>query len=204
MKFGRLLARAEQLGFDTVATGHHARVVETVRGRFIARGADAAKDQSYVLYMLGPHELARTLLPVGELTKPEVRARAAALGLRTADKRESMDVCFITRGGRSSFLGARIPRRPGTIVDADGAFVAAHPGSRERRRPLLHRAVDTASRVDQEKPGRSPRRELPSEHVFVEAACARAIVGMNREVRNVIGHLEIRIRRRVLGELALR
>ena len=63
-----------------------------------------------MLYMLGPDELARTLLPVGELTKAEVRDRARDLGLRTADKRESMDVCFITRGGREAFLGARIAR----------------------------------------------------------------------------------------------
>ncbi len=128
MKFGRVLARARQLGFDEIATGHHARVVDTQHGRAIARGADRAKDQSYVLYMLGPDELARTRLPIGEMTKAEVRDRAHALGLRTAAKRESMDVCFITRGGRQAFLGDRIERRPGTIVDVAGAVVGAHDG----------------------------------------------------------------------------
>src|SRR5258705_11503349 len=102
MKWGRAFERAQQLGFDFVATGHHARVVATADGPALARGHDPAKDQSYVLYMLGPEQLARTLLPVGELTKAQVRDRAHALGLRTADKRESMDVCFITRKGREA------------------------------------------------------------------------------------------------------
>ena len=128
MKFGRVIDRAEQLGFDEVATGHHARVVSTPHGRAIARGVDPAKDQSYVLYMLGPNEIARTRLPIGEMTKAEVRERAHALGLRTASKKESMDVCFITRGGRTAFLGDRIGRRPGVIVDTDGAEVGAHDG----------------------------------------------------------------------------
>jgi tRNA-uridine 2-sulfurtransferase len=78
--------------------------------------------------MLDARELAHTLFPVGELTKAEVRERARALGLRTADKRESMDVCFITRGGREAFLGARIPRREGTIVDERGLVVGTHDG----------------------------------------------------------------------------
>jgi tRNA-specific 2-thiouridylase len=128
MKFGRVLERARQLDYDVVATGHHARVVTTADGPALARGADPAKDQSYVLYMLGGRELAHVLFPVGELTKAEVRERARGLALRTADKRESMDVCFITRGGREAFLGARIPRREGTIVDEHGLVVGAHDG----------------------------------------------------------------------------
>ena len=129
LKFDRFLARAAQLGFDAVATGHHARVT-SVGGRFrLRRGADAAKDQSYVLGMLGQAQLGRVLLPVGELTKAEVRARAAALGLRTAAKPDSQDVCFITStGGREAFLGPRIPLRPGRLVDAHtGAEVGAVP-----------------------------------------------------------------------------
>jgi tRNA-specific 2-thiouridylase len=128
MKFGRVFERARQLDYDFVATGHHARVVATPDGPALARGADAAKDQSYVLYMLGRDELVHALFPVGGLTKAEVRAQAHALGLRTADKRESMDVCFITRRGREAFLGARIPRREGTIVDEDGLVVGTHDG----------------------------------------------------------------------------
>ncbi len=98
IKFGRLLERADALGFDYLATGHHARVaLDGHDGYRLRRGVDVAKDQSYVLYMLGQRELARTLLPVGELTKVAVREHASRLGLRTAQKPESMDVCFITR-----------------------------------------------------------------------------------------------------------
>ena len=129
IKFGRLLARAEALGFDALATGHHARVVTGADGTHrLLRGVDAAKDQSYVLYMLGARELARTMLPVGDLTKAQVRDHAARLGLRTATKAESMDVCFITRGGRESFLAARTELRPGPVVDTNGARVGEHAG----------------------------------------------------------------------------
>ena len=121
LKFSRLSERADVLGFDAIATGHHARIVEVDGHRYIARGADAAKDQSYVVHMLPQRELARTVFPVGHLTKPEVRARATALGLRTASKPDSQDVCFITHtGGRTQFLGDRIPFRAGTVVDRDG------------------------------------------------------------------------------------
>jgi tRNA-uridine 2-sulfurtransferase len=125
LKFDRLLRRAEAVGFDAVATGHHARVVTRLDGTFrLARGADPAKDQSYVLYVLGQRELARTLLPVGAMTKDAVRAEAAALGLRTADKPDSQDVCFVTStAGRAGFLGSRIPLRPGRVVDDTGAEV---------------------------------------------------------------------------------
>jgi len=127
IKFGRLLERADALGFTHVATGHHARVTRSDRGTFeLRRGADAAKDQSYVLYMLGQRELARILFPVGELTKADVRAHATHLGLRTAAKPESMEVCFIARGGRESFLTARVPARAGAILDTDGATVGRH------------------------------------------------------------------------------
>ncbi len=125
LKFAAVLDRARALGFDAVATGHHARVVERRDGtRAVARGADAAKDQSYVLHVLGQDELARTLLPLGHLTKPEVRALAAELGLRTASKPDSQDVCFITRReGRAAFLGERIELTPGRVVDRTGTDV---------------------------------------------------------------------------------
>lgn len=122
LKFDRLLRRAEQLGFDAVATGHHARVARSATGRWtLERGADAAKDQSYVVHMLDQHALARTLFPVGHIDKAEVRRLAAERGLRTAAKPDSQDVCFITHdGGRTAFLGARIPFRSGRVVGTDG------------------------------------------------------------------------------------
>ena len=124
LKFDRLLHRAHALGFEALATGHHARVEHRDGAWRLRRGIDAAKDQSYVLHMLGQDILARTLLPVGHLTKARVRKRATALGLRTAAKPDSQDVCFITSvGGRRSFLGERLSLTPGRVVDAEGVDV---------------------------------------------------------------------------------
>ena len=127
LKFDRLSERADLLGFDAVATGHHARVVQRDGAWFVARGEDPAKDQSYVVHMLPQRELARTLFPIGHMTKTQVRAKATALGLRTAAKPDSQDVCFITDGGgRVAFLGSRIPFRSARVVDAvDGSELGA-------------------------------------------------------------------------------
>ena len=126
LKFDKLLVRARALGFDAIATGHHARIVDRADGtRRVARGADHAKDQSYVLYMLGQDQLRDTLLPVGTTTKDAVRAMAAELALPTAVKPDSQDVCFITSStGRAGFLQSRVPFTPGRVVDrATGAEV---------------------------------------------------------------------------------
>ncbi len=124
IKFSRLMRRADALGFDLVATGHHARIVRGTGGFRLARGVDEAKDQSYVLHMLDAPVLARLLLPVGETTKDEVRREAEARRLVTARKPDSQDVCFITASaGRRKFLGERIPMRPGRLVDAAGQQV---------------------------------------------------------------------------------
>jgi tRNA-specific 2-thiouridylase len=108
-----LLARARALGFDALATGHYARVED---GR-LYRGADAAKDQSYVR------------LPLGRLTKPEVRATAARLGLRTAAKPESYDVCFVPDGDTAGWLERRFGPRPGQVVDTAGRVLGHHRGA---------------------------------------------------------------------------
>lgn len=123
LKFDRLSERADLLGFDAIATGHHARVVQRDGAWFVGRGHDPAKDQSYVVHMLPQRELARTLFPIGHMTKAQVRERATALGLRTAAKPDSQDVCFITDGGgRVAFLGNRIPFRRAQVIDAvDGS-----------------------------------------------------------------------------------
>jgi tRNA-specific 2-thiouridylase len=120
-----LLARARALGFDALATGHYARV----EGGRLYRGADAAKDQSYVLYMLGPAELEHLRLPLGGLTKPEVRATAARLGLRTAAKPESYDVCFVPDGDTAGWLERRFGPRPGQVVDTAGRVLGHHRGA---------------------------------------------------------------------------
>ena len=119
LKFDRLFDRARSLGFDAVATGHHARRITTEEGRHrLIRGADPLKDQSYVLAMLGQDQLARSLFPVGTLTKAQVREEAIRLGLRTAMKPDSQDVCFIRSDeGRQGFLGDRLPLHDGRLVD---------------------------------------------------------------------------------------
>ncbi|MFZ0250743.1 MAG: tRNA 2-thiouridine(34) synthase MnmA, partial [Acidimicrobiales bacterium] len=128
MKFDRLLHRADRLGFHRLATGHHARVAaappshDTLSTSWqLRRGADPLKDQSYVLSMLGQDALARVVFPVGDMTKDEVRAHAHRLGLRTADKPDSQDVCFIgSAEGREGFLSRRVELHPAEVVDGDG------------------------------------------------------------------------------------
>jgi tRNA-uridine 2-sulfurtransferase len=129
LKFDRLIGRASQLGFDAVATGHYARIVLGSDGRWsLRRGLDPAKDQSYVLHMLGQDQLRQVRLPVGALTKDEVRRIASDLGLRTAAKPDSQDVCFISRaGGRQDFLGKRIELHSANIVDDAGAVIGSVP-----------------------------------------------------------------------------
>jgi tRNA-uridine 2-sulfurtransferase len=125
VKVAGLLRRATALGFDALVTGHYARV----EGGALYRAADRAKDQSYVLYMLGPPELARLRLPLGGLTKPEVRAIAAAKGLRTAAKPESYDVCFVPDRDTAGWLERRLGRRPGQVVDRAGRVLGRHEGA---------------------------------------------------------------------------
>jgi tRNA-specific 2-thiouridylase len=120
IKFDRLLHRSGRLGFERLATGHHARVTNG-RTHALRRGVDTAKDQSYVLSMLGQDELSRVLFPVGEMTKDEVRLHAGRLGLRTALKPDSQDVCFIgSVEGRQGFLEQRMAMHPGEVIDAEG------------------------------------------------------------------------------------
>ena len=117
VKFDVLAQRAQQLGFDRLATGHHVRSAD----QRLLRGADLSKDQSYVLYMLGAQDLAWFDFPVGTLTKAQVRSHAQQLGLRTADKPDSQDVCFITAAqGRQDFLAQHMPLHAGTLVSTTG------------------------------------------------------------------------------------
>lgn len=128
MKWGRLLDRTMAMGFDAMATGHHARLRLDGTRTHLCRGVDSAKDQSYVLARLQAIQLVNTLLPVGELTKSEVRNEAERLDLRTAQKAESMDVCFIKRGGRRTFLSDRIEEQGGALVTTTGEVVGEHAG----------------------------------------------------------------------------
>lgn len=125
LKFDKLIERGRQLGFDAVATGHHART-EDVDGKIrLARGADAAKDQSYVVHMLSADDLSYVLFPVGHLQKSQVREKAQHFGLRTATKPDSQDVCFIgSTIGRKGFLEPRLTFHSADVVDVDGKKVS--------------------------------------------------------------------------------
>lgn len=130
VKFDRLLARLDDFGCDVLVTGHHARSREVDGIWQLERGADPAKDQSYVLSMLTQRELSRTRFPVGELTKRQVRQVAAGMGMRTAHKPESMDICFVGQRDYRGFLRDVAPDvfEPGSVVDSEGREVATHDG----------------------------------------------------------------------------
>ncbi len=131
VKFSTLLDRALAMGVDRLATGHYARVVPAPDGdgHRLHRAVDDAKDQSYVLYTLGQEALARTLFPLGGLTKTETRRIAREWGLPLADKPDSVDICFVPGGDYRELLRARgVGDAPGAIVTADGVEVGRHDG----------------------------------------------------------------------------
>lgn len=118
IKFDLLFERAKRLGFDAVATGHHAQIESRNGQPHLIRSVDSLKDQSYVLGYLSAEALSMLLLPVGHLTKAEVREHAERLGLRTWNKPDSQDVCFIeASAGREAFLSQRITLTPARIRD---------------------------------------------------------------------------------------
>ncbi|CAL8980226.1 tRNA-specific 2-thiouridylase MnmA [Cellulomonas sp. T2.31MG-18] len=131
VKFSALLDKGVALGFDAVCTGHYARVVEGPDGsRELHRATDAAKDQSYVLAVMGPERLARALFPLGDVvSKEQTRAEAARRGLSVSAKPDSYDICFVADGDTQGFLRDRLGSRPGEVVDADGTVVGAHDGA---------------------------------------------------------------------------
>ena len=131
VRFTALLERTTDLGCDLLVTGHHARIRHDAGRYRLLAAADPGKDQSYVLHMLGQEELARMRLPVGEMTKAEVRQRAAALGLRTAEKPDSQDLCFVGNGDYRDFLRDHFPESaaPGEVVDLAGAVIGRHEGT---------------------------------------------------------------------------
>jgi tRNA-specific 2-thiouridylase len=126
IKFTAVLDRAVALGFDAVVTGHHARLGAD---GLLRRSVDPAKDQSYVLAVLTGEQLSRSIFPLGDSTKEQVRAEAAARDLAVADKPDSHDICFIADGDTRGFLRERLGEAPGDIVDADGATVGRHDGA---------------------------------------------------------------------------
>ncbi|MBV6594218.1 tRNA methyl transferase PRC-barrel domain-containing protein, partial [Acinetobacter baumannii] len=133
IKFAALLERGIALGFDAVVTGHYARLTQPADGGdgYLRRGVDPNKDQSYVLGVLGAHEIEHCMFPVGDTVKPEIREEAAAAGFSVAKKPDSYDICFIPDGNTQAFLGKHIGMRPGMIVDQEGTTLREHAGVHE-------------------------------------------------------------------------
>ncbi|HSM60431.1 MAG TPA: tRNA 2-thiouridine(34) synthase MnmA [Longimicrobiales bacterium] len=132
-KFRDLLARGRALGCDAIASGHYVRTRHGPGGPELLRGVDRRKDQSYFLWGLPPEMLSVLHFPLGALTKPEVRERARALGLATADKPESQEICFVPTGDYRDLLRRKLgpthpALEPGPVVDVEGRVVGEHPG----------------------------------------------------------------------------
>nr|WP_205849122.1 tRNA 2-thiouridine(34) synthase MnmA [Natronospirillum operosum] len=129
IKFKAFLDYALMLGADLIATGHYVRRGQDSAGRTtLLKGLDPNKDQSYFLHQVGHEQLARTLFPVGEVEKPEVRALAEAHGLVTHDKKDSTGICFIGERRFSDFLRQYLPAQPGLIETPDGEVIGEHMG----------------------------------------------------------------------------
>lgn len=138
IKYRALLDRLPAFDAEFIATGHYARVARPEpsppssllppRPLRLLRALDPGKDQSYVLYMLGQEQLARLLLPCGELTKAEVRAVARRLGLETAAKPDSVEICFVPGDDYRAFLAARLAHAPGELRDEAGRRLGEHEG----------------------------------------------------------------------------
>ena len=129
IKFGVFFEKARKLGADFVATGHHARVTRRDGVARLRAGKDANKDQSYFLWTLTQKQLSRTLMPIGDYTKEEVRAMARELGLPTAEKKDSQGLCFVGEVNVHDFLKSMIKPKKGKIITTGGNIVGEHEGA---------------------------------------------------------------------------
>ena len=169
VRFDLMLARVLELGFDRLATGHYAQVVQGGDGPELHAAADPAKDQSYMLYHLDRARLARILFPLGQTTKQVVREHAREFGLPVADKAESQEICFVPRGQTAGYLSARLPVRAGDVVDAAGRRLGAHRGA------PLYTVGQRSGFGDLAEPG-------PWYVIRVDAAANRIVVGRKEEL----------------------
>lgn len=170
LKFGRLFEHAAAIGATHIATGHYARLDVDASGEpVLRRGLEAARDQSYVLFGVTPDRLEKMLLPVGGLPKSEVRKRASALGLITADKPDSQEICFVAPGEHARVVEARLGgSRAGDLVDTSGRIIGSHDG-------IEHFTVG-------QRKGLGIATGAPLYVVRIEAEACRVVVGSRDEV----------------------
>jgi tRNA-specific 2-thiouridylase len=178
VKFDQFLEMAEGVGADRIATGHYARVrFDDSSGRYqLLRGMDPAKDQTYFLFGLTQRQLARTLFPLGEFTKPQVRELARSLGLAVAEKDDSQEICFVPNGDYAAFIDAYFKEQGistgathGEIVDTAGKVLGEHDG-------VHHYTVG-------QRKGLGLAIGEPLYVIATEPARQRVIVGRNEELR---------------------
>ena len=129
VRFDLMLSRVLALGFDAMATGHYARIVEGAAGPELHAAADPAKDQSYMLYHLDTERLRRLRFPLGGMTKAETRSHAVEFGLPVAAKPDSQEICFVPPGRTADYLAEHLPVSPGPMVDGSGREVGRHRGT---------------------------------------------------------------------------
>lgn len=128
IKFKLFLDYALKLGADKIATGHYARVEEKDGSFYMLKGVDSNKDQTYFLYTLGQKELSRTIFPIGDMPKEQVRKEAEKAGIHTFNKKDSTGICFIGERKFKDFISKYLPNKPGDIIDENGNKLAEHKG----------------------------------------------------------------------------
>ena len=161
VRFDLMLSRVLELGFDRLATGHYARILN---GGELHAAVDPAKDQSYMLYHLDRGRLERIVFPLGGMTKREVREHAREFGLPVANKAESQEICFVPRGETARYLASRLPVRAGSVVDSAGRELGTHRGT------ALYTVGQRSGFGDLAEPG-------PWYVVSVDAPANRVVVG---------------------------
>jgi tRNA-uridine 2-sulfurtransferase len=165
VRFDLMLARVRELGFDRLATGHYARIID---GQ-LHSAVDEAKDQSYMLYHLDRAKLQHIVFPLGGMTKSEVREHAREFALPVANKAESQEICFVPRGETASYLSQRLQVRAGAVVDSVGREIGTHRGA------ALYTVGQRSGFGDLAEPG-------PWYVLRVEAPDNRVVVGRREEL----------------------
>jgi tRNA-uridine 2-sulfurtransferase len=177
VRFDLMLGRVLGLGFDKLATGHYARIVDGAEGPELHAGVDPAKDQSYMLYHLDRERLASIAFPLGGMTKREVREHAREFGLPVADKAESQEICFVPRGETARYLAERLPVRTGAVLDSAGRELGTHRG--------------TALYTVGQRSGFGDLHEAGPWYVLkIDAPANRLVVGRREEL--AVGEVELR------------
>lgn len=170
LKFGVLHRKARELGCDAIATGHYARIEKQGDKYVLKKALDPSKDQSYVLYTMTQEQLAHTLFPLGEMSKPQARAIAEQDGLVNADKPDSQDICFVPDGDYAAviqrYTGA--DPLPGEFVDAEGRVLGTHRG-------ILHYTIG-------QRKGLGISAKAPLYVCKIDAAANRVVLGSNEDL----------------------